>query len=117
MLLVHVPVAVLVPVGVPVLVLVIVAVLVIVLVEVLVAVLVLVKVGVAGCGIICSASTFAFSVTAINSITIAPPLGLTLLNTLSIAILPPPAAAYMSKFVNTCVPFILTLNTLAPALV
>jgi hypothetical protein len=88
-----------------------------VLVHVLVAVRVLVGVGVAGCGIICIASTFAFSTLDTNCITIVPPLGLILLNTLSTAMFCPPAAAYMSKLLNTWLPFIVTLNTLAPALV
>jgi hypothetical protein len=88
-----------------------------VLVFVTVTVLVLVGVGVAGCGITCIASTFAFSTLATNTISITPLLAFILLNTLSIAMFPPPAAAYMSKLLNTSLPFILTLNTLAPALV
>jgi hypothetical protein len=45
---------------------------------------------------------------------IVPEVGETLLKILSTAMFAPPAAAYISKFVSTCDPFMLTLNDLCP---
>ena len=105
-------------VGVPVLVAVSVALLVGDIVNVEAAVLVLVGVGVAGCGIICIAQTFALSVAAgPKSIVILPPDGAMLLNTLSMAVFAPPAAVSMSKFAITCAPFMDMLKLLEPAAV
>jgi len=56
-----------------------------------------------------------FTLAGPRRIVIAPPEGAILLNTLSMAMFSPPAAAKISKLVKTWVPAIETLNTLSPA--
>src|SRR5579875_210102 len=61
--------------------------------------------------------TCALSVTVTNWIVTAPLLLAVVLNCSTTALYSPPAVAKMSKFVNTCTPFITTLKTRLPAAV